>query len=40
VDELTASGADCFGEVWVLPNGAELLPMAQADFDEMLASPS
>lgn len=26
--------------LWVLPNGAELLPMAQADFDEMLASPS
>jgi hypothetical protein len=26
--------------LWVLPNGAELLPMVQADFDEMLASPS
>jgi NAD(P)-dependent dehydrogenase (short-subunit alcohol dehydrogenase family) len=24
---------------WVLPNGSELLPMVQADFDEMLASP-
>jgi short-subunit dehydrogenase len=26
--------------LWVQPNGAELLPMVQADFDEMLASPS